>query len=89
MAGTYKIVCKPEDRGEIPAEGGDEKNYSAMVVKLTNGSHTSEVCRVGFDRSNTKNPTVSLEDQLGDAIGRARTAVGILNEQLAPNGDLQ
>ena len=38
MAGTYTIVCKPDDRGELPDGGGDEKNYSAMVVKLTDGS---------------------------------------------------
>lgn len=86
MAGKYRIVCKPEDRGSV---GDDvEKNISSMVVKLTNGSHTEEICRVGFARENSNNPDVPFKQQLNDALDRARVAADILNEQLAPSGEL-
>lgn len=89
MAGTYKIVCKPEDRSTA-VEGTDvEENRSCMVVQLVNGSQApQEVCRVGFARENTTHPDVSLKDQLAGAIARARVAVDVLNDQLTSNGEL-
>lgn len=88
MAGTYKIICKPQDRTNTPTEGDEAENRSAMVVKLTNGSHSEEVCRVGFARRNTKHPDVSFADQLRIEISKAREAVTILNDQLSPSGEL-
>lgn len=86
MAGTYKIVCRPEDRGT--AVGPVEKNHSAIVIELTNGSHTQEVCRVGHSRENSLHPDKSLRTQLDDAMARAVVSRDFLNEHLASSGDL-
>lgn len=86
MAGTYRIICRPEDRGTVV--GPVEKNHSAIVIKLTNGSHTEEFCRVGHARENSLHPDKSLKAQLDDAMARAEVARDFLNDNLAGSGDL-
>lgn len=90
MAGTYKIVCKPEGKyADRKDDEGEDENRSAMIVALVDeGATKQEVCRVGFVRRNTKHPDVSFQDQLTESLGTARAAAQILNEQLAGDGDL-
>lgn len=89
MAGTYQIVVAPEGKYlERKNDDGEDENRSAMVVKLKSGSHEEEVCRVGFVRRNTKHPDVSFKEQIAKSLEDARAAVALLNDQLAPTGDL-
>lgn len=90
MAGKYQIVYKPEGKyADRPNDDGEGENRSCVIVRLTNGSHTEDVCRVGFARRNTKNPDVSFGDMLDRMIANARKAADLLNEQLAPQDGLQ
>lgn len=84
----WQIVCKPT--GDYPlrrADEGEDENRSHMEVTLTNGAFVETVCRVGFARRNTKNPDVLFKTQLDTDVENARTAVKLLNDQLAPAPD--
>lgn len=89
MAGKYQIVVEPEGKyADRPNDDGEGENRSCMVVRLTNGSHRQDVCRVGFARRNTKHPNVAFGEQLRAEIEKAREAVKILNDQLATEDGL-
>lgn len=83
----WKIVVKPE--GKNPG-GADDTNEGGMVLYLHDGSahQRQEVSRVAFARRHSRNPDVPFKNQLDVEMEKARTAVGVLNEQLAGAGDL-
>lgn len=90
MAGKYQIVYKPEGKyADRPNDDGEGENRSCVIVRLTNGTYTEDICRVGFARRNTKNPDVSFGEMLDRMITSARKAVVLLNEQFALEEGLQ
>lgn len=71
-----------------PYRGSVEKEGDGFAIILMAANFSKEVCRVGFDRSDTKHPAVSLREQLGESIVEASAAVMVLNDLLATDGEL-
>lgn len=74
---NWIVVAKPR---EVRAEG---KNLSGLVFMLRKGNFylgDSEVARVGFDRTNSKNPRVNFDVQVKKVQKKAQSAADVLNE---------
>lgn len=71
------VVCKPQE-----VRSADGKNMGGIVVLLRKGDKylgDSEVARVAYDRTNSKNPRVSFDIQVKKVQKKAHTAVDVLN----------
>lgn len=79
--GEWVVAIVPEEAAG-PARGDFAKNYSGLVVLVTDGSEDGrhELSRVAFKRENSNNPGVDFVDMLVGEMERAAVAVDVLNE---------
>lgn len=87
----WHVVCDlvgndhPRPTESDPFASGDTR---ALVVSLDDGfGHPRpRINRVGYARERTRNPDVSLVDQLNIELDKGRAAARVLNELLADTG---
>lgn len=82
---TWIVICDPEGKNPGTLAKAKSKvtgqNQGGMIVRITNGSNTEEVGRVGFIRSNSSNKRVSFKAMLDKMTTLAWEVADELEEQ--------